>query len=138
MTRGWIGVEARKSRRNWPIVPVERRQRAPDRRRPARQSADAPASPGDICSPVDKKPVKDLRHARLIAALKPGEPAYRSVTARQKGEFSTTIKIGKRPPLTRERDELIHLQIVFRTRAATGISGNAPIEPVGGFERRAC
>ena len=40
----------------------------------------------------------------LIAALKPGASVPFKLL-RQKAEFSTTIKIGKRPPLTRERDE---------------------------------
>ena len=39
----------------------------------------------------------------LIAALKPGETVPFQLL-RQKAEFSTTIKIGKRPPLTRERE----------------------------------
>ena len=39
----------------------------------------------------------------LIAALKPGASVpFRLL--RQKAEFSTTIRIGKRPPLTRERE----------------------------------
>nr|MBP8163573.1 trypsin-like peptidase domain-containing protein [Propionivibrio sp.] len=106
VTRGWIGVEAQeitpelaesfelKDNNGALIAGVQRGS-----------PADAAGiRPGDILRSVAGKPVADPQvMLDLIAALKPGETVPFQLL-RQKEEFSTTIKIGKRPPLTRERE----------------------------------
>ncbi len=106
VTRGWIGVEAQeitpelaesfelKDNNGALIAGVQRGS-----------PADAAGiRPGDILRSVAGKPVADPQvMLDLIAALKPGETVPFQLL-RQKAEFSTTIKIGKRPPLTRERE----------------------------------
>ena len=106
VTRGWIGVEAQeitpelaesfelKDNNGALIAGVQRGS-----------PADAAGiRPGDILRSVASKPVADPQvMLDLIAALKPGETVPFQLL-RQKAEFSTTIKIGKRPPLTRERE----------------------------------
>ena len=60
--------------------------------------------PGDILLAVGGKPVKDPQvMLDLIASQKPGEMVAFQLR-RQKGLFDTTIRIGKRPPLRRERE----------------------------------
>ena len=107
VTRGWIGVEAQE------ITPelaesFELKDASGALIAGVQRGSPADASgirPGDILLSVDGKPVKDPQvMLDLIAALKPGTGVPFKLL-RQKGEFSTTIKIGKRPPLTRERDE---------------------------------
>ena len=106
VTRGWIGVEAQE------ITPelaesFELKDASGALIAGVQRGSPADASgirPGDILLSVDGKPVKDPQvMLDLIAALKPGTGVPCKLL-RQKGEFSTTIKIGKRPPLTRERD----------------------------------
>jgi serine protease DegQ len=106
VTRGWIGVEAQeitpelaesfelKDTNGALIAGVQRGS-----------PADAAGiRPGDILRSVAGKPVIDPQAMLdLIAALKPGETVQFQLF-RQKAEFSTAIKIGKRPPLTRERE----------------------------------
>ena len=106
VTRGWIGVEAQE------ITPelaesFEREDTNGALIAGVQRGGPADASgirPGDILLSVAEKPVADPQvMLDLIAALKPGESvSFRLL--RQKAEFSTTIKIGKRPPLTRERE----------------------------------
>ncbi len=107
VTRGWIGVEAQE------ITPelaesFELKDASGALIAGVQRGSPADASgirPGDILLSVDGKPVKDPQvMLDLIAALKPGTGVPFKLL-RQKGEFSTTIKVGKRPPLTRERDE---------------------------------
>ncbi len=107
VTRGWIGVEAQE------ITPelaesFELKDASGALIAGVQRGSPADASgirPGDILLSVDGKPVKDPQvMLDLIAALKPGTGVPFKLL-RQKSEFSTTIKIGKRPPLTRERDE---------------------------------
>jgi serine protease DegQ len=107
VTRGWIGVEAQE------LTPelaesFELKDASGALIAGVQRGSPADASgirPGDILLSVDGKPVKDPQvMLDLIAALKPGTGVPFKLL-RQKGEFSTTIKIGKRPPLTRERDE---------------------------------
>jgi len=106
VTRGWIGVEAQeitpelaesfelKDNNGALIAGVQRGSPADA----------AGVRPGDILRSVAGKPVIDPQAMLdLIAALKPGEDVPFTLF-RQKAEFSTTIKIGKRPPLTRERE----------------------------------
>ena len=107
VTRGWIGVEAQE------ITPelaesFELQDASGALIAGVQRGSPADASgirPGDILLAVEEKPVKDPQvMLDLIAALKPGASVPFKLL-RQKAEFSTTIKIGKRPPLTRERDE---------------------------------
>ncbi|MFT3847936.1 MAG: Do family serine endopeptidase [Propionivibrio sp.] len=103
VTRGWIGVEAQE------ITPelaesFELKDVSGALIAGVQRGSPADASgirPGDILLSVKGKPVKDPQvMLDLIAALKPGE-AVPFKLLRQKAEFSTTIKIGKRPPLAR-------------------------------------
>ena len=106
VTRGWIGVEAQE------ITPelaesFELKDASGALIAGVQRGSPADASgirPGDILLSVEGKPVKDPQvMLDLIAALKPGASVpFRLL--RQKAEFSTTIRIGKRPPLTRERE----------------------------------
>ena len=106
VTRGWIGVEAQE------ITPelaesFERKDTNGALIAGVQRGSPADAAgirPGDILRSVAGKPVMDPQAMLdLIAALKPGETVPFTLF-RQKAEFSTTIKIGKRPPLTRERE----------------------------------
>ena len=106
VTRGWIGVEAQEITEELAesfglpdtlgalIAGVQRGS-----------PADAGGvRPGDILLSVAGKPVKDPQvMLDLIAALKPGETASFSLR-RQKNLVETTIRVGKRPPLRRDRD----------------------------------
>ena len=106
VTRGWIGVEAQE------ITPelaesFELKDASGALIAGVQRGSPADASgvrPGDILLSVAGKPVKDPQvMLDLIAALKPDETVAFKLL-RQKAEFSTTIKIGKRPPLPRENE----------------------------------
>ena len=105
VTRGWIGVEAQeiteelaesfglKDTNGALIAGVQRGS-----------PADAGGvKPGDILLTVAGKPVKDPQvMLDLIAALKPGDTVPFSFR-REKSIVETAIRIGKRPPLRRDR-----------------------------------
>ena len=105
VTRGWIGVEAQEITQELAesfglpdsngalIAGVQRGS-----------PADAGGiKPGDILLAVDGKPVKDPQvMLDLIASLKPGETIAFKLR-RQKTLVDASIRIGKRPPLRRER-----------------------------------
>ena len=105
VTRGWIGVEAQEITQELAesfglpdsngalIAGVQRGS-----------PADAGGiKPGDILLAVDGKPVKDPQvMLDLIASLKPGETIAFNLR-RQKTLVDASIRIGKRPPLRRER-----------------------------------
>jgi len=106
VTRGWIGVEAQE------ITPelaesFDLKDASGALIAGVQRGSPADASgirPGDILLSVEGKPVRDPQvMLDLIAALKPGASVPFKLL-RQKAEFSTTIKIGKRPPLVRERE----------------------------------
>ena len=105
VTRGWIGVEAQEITQELAesfglpdsngalIAGVQRGS-----------PADAGGvKPGDILLAVDGKPVKDPQvMLDLIASLKPGETIAFKLR-RQKTVVDAAIRIGKRPPIRRER-----------------------------------
>ena len=105
VTRGWIGVEAQEITQELAesfglpdsngalIAGVQRGS-----------PADAGGvKPGDILLAVDGKPVKDPQvMLDLIASLKPGETIAFKLR-RQKTLVDAAIRIGKRPPIRRER-----------------------------------
>ena len=106
VTRGWIGVEVQEISRELAesfglpdadgalIAGVQRGS-----------PADAGGiKPGDVLLFVNGKPVKNPQvMLDLIASQKPGETIPFKLR-RQKAVFDTTIRIGKRPPLRRERE----------------------------------
>ncbi len=106
VTRGWIGVEVQEITQELAesfglteaggalIAGVQRGS-------PADVGG---VKPGDILLAVDGKPVKDPQvMLDLIASQKPGDVVPFKLR-RQKALFDTTIRIGKRPPLRRDRE----------------------------------
>jgi serine protease DegQ len=104
VTRGWIGVEAQELSpeiaESFGLANVEGALIAGVQRGSPADSGGV--KPGDILLSVAGQPVKDPQTMlELIAGQKPGE-AVPFELRRQKALISTTIRIGKRPPLRRE------------------------------------
>ena len=106
VTRGWIGVEAQE------ITPeLAESFGLPDNEGALiaglmrKSPADAAGiRPGDVLLAINGKPVKDPQiMLDLIAALKPDERASFRLR-RDQNIIETQVKIGKRPPLKRERE----------------------------------
>jgi serine protease DegQ len=105
VTRGWIGVEAQEITRE-----LAESFGLPDAEGAliAGVQRGSPADvggikPGDILLSVDGKSVKDPQvMLDLIAGQKPGETIQFKLR-RQKTLFDASVRIGKRPPIRRER-----------------------------------
>ena len=106
VTRGWIGVEAQEITdelaESFSLPGTDGALIAGVQRG---SPADAGGvKPGDILLSVAGKPVKDPQvMLDLIAGQKPGD-SISFTLRRQKNIVETTIRIGKRPPLRRDRD----------------------------------
>ncbi len=106
VTRGWIGVEAQEIT---PELAESFGLPAPDGALIAGVQRGSPADiggvkPGDILLSVNGKSVKDPQvMLDLIAGQKPDDVIPFKLR-RQKAVFDTTIRIGKRPALKRERE----------------------------------
>ncbi len=106
VTRGWIGIEAQEITEE---LAESFGLQSTDGALIAGVQRGGPADaggvkPGDILISVAGKPVKDPQAMLdLIAALKPGETVSFSFR-RQKNVVETTIRVGKRPPIRRDRE----------------------------------